>query len=133
MKRVSSLQVMAAAVLGATLALSAYAGESTMKKGEPTSVDESRPDMTGKDAKGKGGVPTTPSKGPMATDESKTGQAGKGPVKGASKDDSKMANPKTPASVDESKTGQTGKDDASKKSSKKGMDKDGMAKDSMAK
>jgi hypothetical protein len=118
---------MAAAVLGATLAMSAYAGESTMKKGEPSSVDESRPDMTGKEPKGKAGVPTSPSKGPSSVDESKTGQAGKGPVKGASKDDSKMASPKTPSSVDESKTGQTGKDPAPKKSSKKDMDKD-MAK-----
>ena len=127
MNKFSSLTVITA-VFGAALAVSAYAGESTMKKGEPSSVDESRPDMTGKEPKGKAGVPTSPSKGPSSVDESKTGQAGKGPVKGASKDDSKMANPKTPASVDESKTGQVADDGAKKYGKKKGMDKDGMAK-----
>ena len=132
MKRVSALKVVAAAALGATLAMPVYAGEATMKKGEPSSVDESRPDMTGKDPKGKAGVPTMPSKGPSSVDESKTGQAGKKPAKGASKDDAKMANPKTPSSVDESKTGQAGKaDDGAKKYGKtKGMDKD---KDGMTK
>jgi hypothetical protein len=100
-----------------------------MKKGEPASVDESRPDQAGKEAKGKAGVSTMPSKGPASVDESKTGQGSKaGPVKGASKDDSRMANPKTPASVDESKTGQIADDGAKKYGKKKDKDKEAMAK-----
>lgn len=125
--KVSGLQVMAAAVLGATLAMSAYAGEMTR---EPASVDESKTGQAGKEPKGKAGAPTMPSKGPSSVSESKTGQAGKSPVKGASMDDNRMANPKTPASVDESKTGAGKADDGAKKYGKtKGMmDKDGMAK-----
>jgi hypothetical protein len=124
MNKATSLKAMAAAVFAATFAVSAYAGEATMKKGEPSSVDESRPDMTGKDAKGKAGVPTMPSKGPSSVDESKTGQAGKGPAKGVSKDDNRMANPKTPSSVSESKP-DTARDDSAAKKYGKSKDKDG--------
>ena len=131
MNKATSLKAMAAAVLAATFTMSAYAGEATMKKGEPASVDESRPELTGKDAKGKGGVPTMPSKGPASVDESKTGQAGKPPAKGVSKDDSKMANPKTPASVDEAKPDTARDTSGAKKYGKtkaeKDKDKDAMA------
>ena len=85
MNRFSGLRVMAAAVLGATLAMSAYAGEMGMKKGEPSSVDESKTGQAGKEPKGKAGVPTSPSKGPASTDESKTGQVGDDMAKKSSK------------------------------------------------
>jgi len=128
MSKFSSLTVMTA-VFGAALAVSAYAADMAPKKGsEPASVSDSAPDQTGMEKKGKAGVSTMPSKGPASPNESKQG-TGKGPAKGASKDDVKMGNPKTPSGVDESRTGQSTKDDGAKMyGKKKGMDKDGMAK-----
>jgi hypothetical protein len=101
MKTATSLSVIGAAALG--FAFAAYAGEMTTKKGEPSSVSESAPDRTGKEMKGKAGVPTMPSKGPASVSESAPDKAGKEPATPSAKSDSKkMANPKTPSSVDES-------------------------------
>lgn len=102
MNKLSCLKVCAAA-LGATLALSAYAGETTQKKGEAASVDESRPELTGKDVKGKSGVSTMPSKGPASVSESAPSKSGKEPVaSGKGRDNKNLPNPKTPANVSES-------------------------------
>lgn len=92
-----------AVALGATLAMSAYAGETIQKKGEAASVDESRPELTGKEPKGKSGVATMPSKGPASVSESAPSKSGKEPVaSGKGMDNKKMPNPKTPANVSES-------------------------------
>jgi hypothetical protein len=125
MNKVSGLRVMAAAVLGATLAMSAYAGEGAKKGSEPMSVDESRPDQAGKEPKGKASTSTMPSRGPMSVDDT-TGTR-RGNPKGVSKDDTKMANPRTPASVDESKPDRTGKGTGVRREAKKDKDKDATA------
>jgi hypothetical protein len=109
MNKLSCLKVCAAA-LGASLALSAHAGEMSQKKGEPASVDESRPDMAGKDAKGKSGASTMPGKGPASVSESAPSKSGKEPVaSGKGGDNKNLPNPKTPANVSESAPDKAGK------------------------
>ena len=101
MSKISILGIVGAAALALTAG--AYAGEMTMKKGEPSSVNESAPDKTGKEPKGKAGVPTMPSKKPSSVSESAPQKTGKEPATPPGKPDSKkMANPKSPSSVDES-------------------------------
>lgn len=101
MKTALSLSIIGGAALA--FAFGAFAGEMSTKKGEPSSVSESAPDKTGKEDKGKAGVPTMPSKSPSSVSESAPQKTGKEPATPPAKSDSKkMANPKTPSSVDES-------------------------------
>jgi hypothetical protein len=115
MSRNSVLQIVGAAVLGSALAVATQAGEVKA----PSSVNESAPDKTGKEAKGQAGTPTIPSKSPSSVSESAPQKTGKEPVAAAPGADSKaMANPKTPSSVSESAPDKAAKGSGKKKDEK---------------
>lgn len=99
MSKTTTVGVLAAIAIGASLAIATHAGEVPT----PSSVSEPVPDKTGKKDKGKAGTPTMPSKGPSSVSESAPDKTGKEPPAPMSKGDSKnLPNPKTPSSVSES-------------------------------
>lgn len=107
MQNTLRLQILGALALGAMVAIPVNAAEP--QKG-PSSVSESAPDKTGKDAKGKGGTPVLPSKGPASVSESAPQKTGKEPPTPMKADSKNMPNPKTPSSVSESAPDKAGKD-----------------------
>lgn len=107
MQKISRVQILGALALGAFVALPVIAAETP--KG-PSSVSESAPDKTGKEAKGVGGTATMPSKGPSSANESAPQKTGKEPASPMKADSKMMPNPKTPASVSESAPDKAGKD-----------------------
>jgi hypothetical protein len=98
MKSVSIAGAALAALIGASLAYAA-----TDMKNEPSSVSESRPDMTGKKAKGKAGESTMPSKGPSSVSESAPDKTGKDKPAPKMNDSKNMPNLKAPQSSNETK------------------------------
>jgi hypothetical protein len=130
MQNTLRVQILGALALGAFVAMPVNAAETP--KG-PSSVSESAPDKTGKEAKGAAGTATMPTKGPASANESAPQKTGKEPPAPAVKADSKkMPNPKTPASVSESapdKTGSqgTGEKSYGKKTIEKEKSKEGAA------
>ena len=107
MQNTLRLQILGALTLGAMVAMPVHALETP--KG-PSSVNESGPGKTGKEAKGKSGTPVLPSKGPASANESAPEKTGKEPPTPIKADSKKMANPKTPVSVSESAPDRAGKD-----------------------
>lgn len=107
MQKTSRVQILSALALGAFVAMPLNAAETP--KG-PSSVSESAPDKTSKDAKGVAGKPTMPSKGPSSANESAPQKTGKEPASPMKADSKMMPNPKTPASVSESAPDKAGKD-----------------------
>ena len=101
------LQILGALALGTMVALPVYAAVETPKG--PSSVSESAPEKTGKDAKGMGGSPVLPSKGPSSANESAPQKTGKEPATPMKADSQMMPNPKTPSSVSESAPDKAGK------------------------
>ena len=128
----SALQIAGAIALGVAVAMSAQAGEMTMKK-EPASPNESMPGEAADKAKGgvakgakgrdQAGVSTMPGKGPASVSESAPQRTGKEPVTPMTGDSKATANPKSPSSVSESAPQKTGDADKKAKGSAKEMTK----------
>ncbi len=125
MQNTLRIQILGALALGTMVALPVNAATETPKG--PSSVSESAPDKTGKDAKGMSGTAVLPSKGPASANESAPQKTGKEPGTPMKADSKMMANPKTPASVSESAPDKAGKDGTGTKAyGKKTVEKEKM-------
>lgn len=106
--------VAGAVAFGVAVAMSVQAGG--MKT--PASVDESAPQKSGKDAKGKAGAPAMPSKGPASVSESAPQKGKEPPAPTGPGDSKKLPNPKTPSAVSESGPSKAADADKKKRSDK---------------